>query len=187
MHKYIQSRFYRSPEVILGNSYSCSIDMWSLGCILLEMHIGVPVFDGKDELDQLRKIAAILGMPPFKLIQASSKKAKFFVYDATSQSFKFKLPPNAPPVPQRTFTELLGTNRGGPNGRRINEPNHAPHDYAVFLDLVQRMLQYDPAHRILPHQALNHDFFTKYMQATYVFYFCVFILLLVYHLYQNHL
>jgi dual specificity tyrosine-phosphorylation-regulated kinase 1 len=40
MYKYIQSRFYRSPEVLLELEYGHPIDMWSLGCILVEMHTG---------------------------------------------------------------------------------------------------------------------------------------------------
>ena len=38
IYQYIQSRFYRSPEVLLGTPYDLAIDMWSLGCILVEMH-----------------------------------------------------------------------------------------------------------------------------------------------------
>ena len=49
MYSYIQSRFYRSPEVMLGLPYSTSIDMWSLGCILAEMHTGEPLFSGSDQ------------------------------------------------------------------------------------------------------------------------------------------
>lgn len=50
MFHYIQSRFYRSPEVLLGIPYDLPIDMWSLGCILVEMHTGEPLFSGKDEV-----------------------------------------------------------------------------------------------------------------------------------------
>jgi dual specificity tyrosine-phosphorylation-regulated kinase 1 len=50
IYKYIQSRFYRSPEVILGLPYDLAIDMWSLGCILVEMHTGEPLFAGTDEV-----------------------------------------------------------------------------------------------------------------------------------------
>ena len=39
-YMYIQSRFYRAPEVILGAPYDYSIDMWSLGCLLAELHLG---------------------------------------------------------------------------------------------------------------------------------------------------
>ena len=42
LYTYIQSRFYRSPEVILGMPYGIAIDMWSFGCILSELYTGVP-------------------------------------------------------------------------------------------------------------------------------------------------
>ena len=50
IYQYIQSRFYRSPEVLLGIPYDLAIDMWSLGCILVEMHTGEPLFSGSDEV-----------------------------------------------------------------------------------------------------------------------------------------
>lgn len=50
---YIQSRFYRSPEVILGHAYSMAIDMWSLGCILAELFSGSPLFPGESEVEQI--------------------------------------------------------------------------------------------------------------------------------------
>jgi serine/threonine protein kinase len=46
MYTYVQSRFYRSPEVILGLQYGCEIDMWSFGCILAELYMGYPLFPG---------------------------------------------------------------------------------------------------------------------------------------------
>ena len=46
MYSYIQSRFYRAPEVIMGNAYTCAIDMWSLGCVLAELYMGFPLFPG---------------------------------------------------------------------------------------------------------------------------------------------
>lgn len=59
MYSYIQSRFYRSPEVMLGLPYSVAIDMWSLGCILAEMHTGEPLFSGSDQFDQMQKIVQV--------------------------------------------------------------------------------------------------------------------------------
>jgi len=50
IYQYIQSRFYRSPEVLLGLPYDLAIDMWSLGCILVEMHTGEPLFAGSNEV-----------------------------------------------------------------------------------------------------------------------------------------
>jgi dual specificity tyrosine-phosphorylation-regulated kinase 2/3/4 len=43
---YIQSRYYRAPEVILGHPYSTPIDMWSTGCVLAELFLGLPLFAG---------------------------------------------------------------------------------------------------------------------------------------------
>lgn len=48
-HRYVQSRWYRAPEVILGATYGCPIDMWSLGCILAELYKGTPLFPGGDQ------------------------------------------------------------------------------------------------------------------------------------------
>lgn len=45
--KYVQSRYYRSPEVIMELPYSTSVDSWSVGCILYELHFGEPLFKGK--------------------------------------------------------------------------------------------------------------------------------------------
>ncbi|VDP71544.1 unnamed protein product, partial [Echinostoma caproni] len=50
VYQYIQSRFYRSPDVLLGLDYTMSIDMWSLGCILVELHTGEPLFAGQNEV-----------------------------------------------------------------------------------------------------------------------------------------
>ena len=43
-YTYIQSRFYRAPEIILGIKYTPAIDMWSFGCMLYELCIGKPLF-----------------------------------------------------------------------------------------------------------------------------------------------
>jgi dual specificity tyrosine-phosphorylation-regulated kinase 2/3/4 len=48
MYTYIQSRFYRAPEIIMGIDYTSAIDMWSFGCIMCELYTGQPIFPGKD-------------------------------------------------------------------------------------------------------------------------------------------
>uniref|UniRef100_A0A3P9HS63 dual-specificity kinase n=1 Tax=Oryzias latipes TaxID=8090 RepID=A0A3P9HS63_ORYLA len=74
IYQYIQSRFYRSPEVLLGMPYDLAIDMWSLGCILVEMHTGEPLFSGSNEVDQMNKIVEVLGVPPSHMLDAAPKK-----------------------------------------------------------------------------------------------------------------
>ena len=78
LYTYIQSRFYRAPEVILGISYKMSIDMWSLGCIIAELIIGYPLFPGENEYEQLLCIMEMLGLPPSHMIEACSKKNEYF-------------------------------------------------------------------------------------------------------------
>ena len=61
VYTYIQSRFYRSLEVLLGVPYSSSIDMWSLGCIAAELFLGLPLFPGSSEYNQISRIVEMLG------------------------------------------------------------------------------------------------------------------------------
>ena len=61
IYTYIQSRFYRAPEVILGKNYDLPIDMWSFGCIIAELYTGVPVFPGEDENEQITLMLEVLG------------------------------------------------------------------------------------------------------------------------------
>ena len=81
MYSYIQSRFYRSPEVMLGLPYGVPIDMWSLGCILVEMHTGEPLFSGSDQFDQMQKIVKLLGMIPSGMLEKSSDQIKFQFFE----------------------------------------------------------------------------------------------------------
>jgi glycogen synthase kinase 3 beta len=61
---YICSRYYRAPELIFGNmDYDSSIDIWSFGCVLAEMLLGKPLFQGDSTVDQLLQIIKILGVP----------------------------------------------------------------------------------------------------------------------------
>ncbi|KAG6878758.1 hypothetical protein C0993_008057 [Termitomyces sp. T159_Od127] len=78
IYTYIQSRFYRSPEVILGLTYSMAIDMWSLGCILAELYTGFPIFPGENEQEQLSCIMEVLGVPDKDYINRSTRKKLFF-------------------------------------------------------------------------------------------------------------
>jgi dual specificity tyrosine-phosphorylation-regulated kinase 2/3/4 len=78
IHTYIQSRFYRAPEVILGCGYTMAIDMWSLGCILAELYSGQPLFPGRDEPEQLMYQMEILGKPSKAVLTASKRFSVFF-------------------------------------------------------------------------------------------------------------
>ncbi|GAB5035583.1 kinase-like protein [Nannochloropsis oceanica] len=78
MYTYIQSRFYRSPEVLLGLPYDAAIDMWSLGCICAEMFLGLPIFPGVSEHNQLSRVVEMLGAPPEFMLEHGKNTAKYF-------------------------------------------------------------------------------------------------------------
>lgn len=163
IYQYIQSRFYRSPEVLLGIQYDMAIDMWSLGCILVEMHMGEPLFSGSNEFDQMNKIIEVLGMPPAHIINQAQKAHKYFVMTSKGtwglrkgrEGKKYKAPGT------RKLHEILGVETGGPGGRRTGEPGHSVSDYLKFKDLILRMLDYDSSSRIKPYNALQHSFFKQ--------------------------
>lgn len=75
-HTYIQSRYYRAPEVIMGAEYSTLIDLWSFGCVAVELYTGAPLFLGKNELEQFALIVETLGTPGRKYIQKLQLVAK---------------------------------------------------------------------------------------------------------------
>jgi serine/threonine protein kinase len=78
MYTYVQSRFYRSPEIILGIPYTTAIDMWSFGCILAELLTGSPIFPGENEQDQLSYIMEVLGAPSSDIIAQGKRSHLFF-------------------------------------------------------------------------------------------------------------
>jgi cell division cycle 2-like len=56
--------WYRSPELLLGTRiYDAAVDIWSLGCIFAELLTREPLFQGKNEVDQLAKIFSLIGIP----------------------------------------------------------------------------------------------------------------------------
>ena len=76
--EYVQSRFYRSPEVVLGLPYDQAVDMWSFGCILAELVTGRPLFPAVDENELLELFRIRIGMPPTEMIQKCKKRKMFF-------------------------------------------------------------------------------------------------------------
>ncbi|CAB3359952.1 Hypothetical predicted protein [Cloeon dipterum] len=163
IYQYIQSRFYRSPEVLLGIPYDLAIDMWSLGCILVEMHTGEPLFSGANEVDQMNKIVEVLGMPPRHILDQAHKARKYFD-KLPDGSYVLKKPKDGKRYRNpgsRRLSDIVGVEAGGPGGRRAGEPGHSVSDYLKFRDLVLRMLDYDPKTRVTPFYALQHNFFKR--------------------------
>ncbi|GJJ12423.1 hypothetical protein Clacol_006665 [Clathrus columnatus] len=142
VYTYIQSRFYRSPEVILGMNYHTAIDMWSLGCILAELYTGYPIFPGENEQEQLSCIMEVLGLPDKDLINRSSRKRLFF--DS-----------NGAPRP---VVNSKGRRRR-PGTKSLAQVLRC--DDELFVDFVAKCLIWDPDRRMKPQPALKHPFLSQ--------------------------
>jgi dual specificity protein kinase YAK1 len=88
IYTYIQSRYYRSPEVLLGCPYGSEIDSWSLGCICAELFIGIPLFPGANDYDQIYRITQILGTPPESMLREGRFHEKYFTKDSSGYRLK---------------------------------------------------------------------------------------------------
>ncbi|CAG2163530.1 unnamed protein product [Oppiella nova] len=155
VYTYIQSRFYRSPEVILGLPYGTSIDVWSLGCILAELYTGYPIFPGENEGDQLLCIMEIIGTPPLSVLEASTRRRLFFgtpplsVLEASTR--------------RRLFFDSKGNPRNTTNSKgKKRKPGSKPLGQALncndndFVDFLSRCLEWNPMHRMTPDEACKH-------------------------------
>lgn len=142
VYTYIQSRFYRSPEVILGVDYHMAIDMWSLGCILVELHTGYPIFPGENEQDQLACMMEVLGVPDRGLLERSTRCKLFF--DSTG-------------APRPVVTSRGQKRR--PNSKSLISAVRSNDE--LFLDFVARCLTWDPERRLQPEAALRHPWFLQ--------------------------
>lgn len=74
VYDYIQSRYYRSPEVVLEAGYDKAIDIWSVGCILFELLTGAPLFPAENESELFSMIIEVLGYPPDDLVNLGKRK-----------------------------------------------------------------------------------------------------------------
>ncbi|XP_076817483.1 dual specificity tyrosine-phosphorylation-regulated kinase 2-like isoform X1 [Clavelina lepadiformis] len=138
VYTYIQSRFYRSPEVILGHQYGMAIDMWSFGCILAELYTGYPLFPGENEIEQLACIMEVLGLPPTDYIETAQRRRLFF--DSKGNP--------------RCITNSKGRKRR-PNSKDLSTAvrNNDP----IFLDFLRRCFEWEPSQRMTPDEAMNHE------------------------------
>eukprot|EP00054_Salpingoeca_dolichothecata_P003588 m.27582 g.27582 ORF g.27582 m.27582 type:complete len:586 (+) comp13979_c0_seq1:461-2218(+) len=138
VHTYIQSRFYRAPEVILGASYSTAIDMWSFACILCELYTGHPVFPGRDEKEQLMYQMEVLGVPPSDFLRSQCKRTNVFFDSMHNPRFLTDRKGRRHLPSTRNLSRALGT------------------DDELFLDFLKRCFVFDPSERMSPREASKH-------------------------------
>ncbi|KAM4699618.1 cyclin-dependent kinase-like 5 isoform 3-T4 [Discoglossus pictus] len=128
--EYVATRWYRSPELLLGAPYGKAVDMWSVGCILGELSDGQPLFPGESEIDQLFTIQKVLGPLP-------SEQMKLFYSNPRFHGMRFPAV-NHPQSLERRYLGIISS---------------------VLLDLMKNLLKLNPSDRYLTEQSLNHPAF----------------------------
>ncbi|XP_041746553.1 homeodomain-interacting protein kinase 2 isoform X10 [Coregonus clupeaformis] len=173
---YLQSRYYRAPEIILGLPFCEAIDMWSLGCVIAELFLGWPLYPGASEYDQIRYISQTQGLPAEYLLSAGTKTTRFFnrVTDSTNYPlWRLKTPEDhegetaikskearkyifncLDDMAQVQSTVNMMTDLEG------SDMLAEKADRREFIDLLTKMLTIDADKRITPIETLNHPFIT---------------------------
>ena len=148
MTGYVSTRYYRAPEIMLTwQKYDTEVDIWSAGCIFAEMLQGKPLFPGKDHVHQFSIITELLGTPPDDVIETiGSQNTLRFV---TSLPKREKIPfsrkfQNADPLGSNLHSSLL----------------------ILAIDLLERMLVFNPRARIDARQSLEHEYLHPYHDPT---------------------
>lgn len=135
LRSYIQSRYYRSPEVILRLKYGPKIDVWGAALIVIELLIGKHVFPGRNELEMLNMMVQLIGPIPKSVVNVAKKKRRtFFTENGTLKSSSSL--PSKKPV---SIQSLLG-------------PNGSPQ----LIDFLENCLTWKASYRMSALQALEH-------------------------------
>ncbi|XP_048138332.1 dual specificity protein kinase YAK1 homolog isoform X2 [Rhodamnia argentea] len=185
VYSYIQSRYYRSPEVLLGYQYTTAIDMWSFGCIVAELFLGLPLFPGASEFDLLQRMIKILGgQPPDYVLKEAKNTSKFFkcignvhdmenfqasicqrsVYQALSEEEFEARELKKPSIGKEYFNymnlEAIVTNY--PYRKKLPKEDIIKESQVrlALIDFLRGLVEFDPAKRWSPFQASGHPFVT---------------------------
>lgn len=133
MTEYVVTRWYRAPELLLSfDEYSTAIDMWSAGCLIAELYTRRPIFPGKDVKNQIEVVNNIVGKP-------------------SKQQLKN--------IPNRRAREFIA---GLPETPRSNLAEMMKGACPQAVDLVDKLLQFDPKDRLTAAQSLEHPYVAEF-------------------------
>lgn len=143
----VSTRHYRAPEIILGLGWSYPCDMWSVGCILVELCSGEALFQTHENLEHLAMMEKVLGPLPEHMIRTASRGTeKYF------RQGRLNWPGGA--VSRESIRAVKKLNR-----LKDLVSQHVDKSKTFLTDLLQGLLRFDPSERLTAQEALNHPFF----------------------------
>ncbi|XP_036392507.1 homeodomain-interacting protein kinase 4-like [Megalops cyprinoides] len=171
----VQTRYYRSPEILLGLPFCARVDIWSLGCVMAELCLGYPLYPATTDSELMEWIVLSRGMPGVELLRSGMMTRSFF-----DRVRKGKKPPKwhlktvkGRPTKSESHShqEVLFDKKefmvSHWNRLKIPEydfqcgpPEAVAVDHRSMVDLIRRMLTVDPRRRIDSVSALRHPFIT---------------------------
>ncbi|XP_077238594.1 dual specificity protein kinase YAK1 homolog isoform X2 [Tasmannia lanceolata] len=185
VYSYIQSRYYRSPEVLLGYPYTTAIDMWSFGCIVAELFLGLPLFPGASEFDLLKRMIEILGgQPPDHILKDANNTNKFFKRMGSIHHFEedeecngsrsayqvlteeeFEARESKKPVIGKRYFNYVRLEEivaNYPHRRNLPDEEISRENLTrlALIDFLRGLVEFDPVKRWSPLQAVQHPFVT---------------------------
>ncbi|KAM4605808.1 mitogen-activated protein kinase 15 [Discoglossus pictus] len=132
--EYVATRWYRAPEILLASHrYTKGVDMWSVGCILGEMLLGKPLFPGTSTINQIERIMSLI--PPPSQEDILSLKSEYGMSVVSKMGSR----------QQMSLDELL--------------PPTSPPE---ALDLLKRLLSFNPDKRLTAEEALRHPYLQRF-------------------------
>ncbi|NXH42017.1 MK15 kinase, partial [Dicaeum eximium] len=133
--EYVATRWYRAPEILLASrSYTKGVDMWSIGCILGEMLLGKPLFPGTSTMNQIEQI--------LRVIPAPSPEGRTLLQGKTLRACIIFFLTSRQRV---AFEEIF--------------PSSTP---LPALDLLKKLLVFNPDKRLTAEEALQHPYVSRF-------------------------
>jgi len=147
---YVQSRAYRAPEVVLGHAYTPKVDLWSLGCILMELLTNRLLFDNRSVQSLLASHIALLGPMPARLLRDGQLSRHYFT-DQSSRDKQSLVGKHEGRIcrlhPTTTSLEALCERHG------CTDP--------TFPQFIKQLLNTDPLERVSAVDALRLPFLQR--------------------------
>jgi len=156
----VSTRHYRAPEIVIGAKWSYACDLWSVGCILVELVTGEALFQTHEDIEHLAMMERVLGRLPKSLAEQRDIHARHLFRD----DYRLNWPDGASSRKSiRAVRRLLELKQWIEDvGSKSVKPF-----LDDFVDLVAELMRFEPEARLPAKDALNHKFFSPYTNGTY--------------------